>query len=151
MIFLDLIKTATGPLIDRLTGLIPDRAAAAKAKIELEAAITTAALAAAAQQGKINELEAQHRSVFVAGARPAAMWVCVGGLAYAGLIQPFLTWAVTVTAMFWGKADQLPPLPVVDTDTLYNLLMGMLGLGGMRMWEKTKGVSRETSPFKSKE
>ena len=151
MIFLDLIKTAAGPVIDAIVGLIPDKRAAQEKKLELETAITQAAITASAQQGKINELEAQHKSVFVAGWRPAAGWVCVAGLAYAGLVQPFLAWIVTVAALFWDKADQIPALPVVDTDTLYNLLIGLLGLGSMRLWEKTKGVARETSPFKGKQ
>jgi hypothetical protein len=87
-------------------------------------------------------MEAQHRSIFVAGWRPFIGWVCGIGLGYHFVIQPILKW---VLVMAW-QADAPAQLPGLDVASLYNLIIAMLGLGGMRMYEKLKGVSRETDP-----
>jgi hypothetical protein len=90
-------------------------------------------------QLKINDTEAASPSFFVAGARPAAMWVGVISLAYSGIGISLLSW---ISVLFGGV-----PLPFIDTSTQMNLLMGLLGLGGMRTYEKTKGV--DTKSMKS--
>jgi hypothetical protein len=87
-------------------------------------------------QLKINDTEAASPSFFVAGARPAAMWVGVISLAYSGIGISLLSW---ISLLFGGA-----PLPFIDTSTQMNLLMGLLGLGGMRTYEKTKGVDTKT-------
>lgn len=84
------------------------------------------------EQVKTNNTEAEHPSIFVAGARPAAMWVCVFSLFYSGIGVSFLTWL----ALCFG----LPPLPIVDSGATNDILMGLLGLGGMRTFEKVRGV-----------
>ena len=81
----------------------------------------------------INKVEAANPSVFVAGARPAAMWVGVISLFYSGIGISFLSWL----ALCFG----LPSLPVVDPSATNSILMGLLGLGGLRTAEKMKGVS----------
>lgn len=95
-----------------------------------------AALALVQGQMDINKAEAGSSSVFVAGARPFIMWVCGIGLAMQFLVSPLLQWGA---AMF-GKTVILPPL---DMGTLLTLLLGMLGLGGMRTFEKLNGVARK--------
>lgn len=80
-------------------------------------------------QQEINKVQAAHKSLFVAGARPFIMWVCGIGLAYNILLHPIL--------------DIWLDMPIIDTSLLYPVLMGLLGLGGMRSWEKSKGVARE--------
>lgn len=81
----------------------------------------------------INEAEAQHDSVFVAGWRPFIGWVCGGAVAYHFILQPSLAFFV---AMYkW----EVPPLPVFNTESLLTILLGMLGLGAMRSYEKVKG------------
>ena len=87
-------------------------------------------------QIEVNKAEAQHSSVFVAGWRPGAAWVCVVGLAWHFILQP----AVVFFAAFYGHT--LPPLPVFEMDALMTLLFGLLGLGGFRSVEKIKGVAR---------
>jgi len=86
-------------------------------------------------QLEINKEEAKHASIFVAGWRPACGWVGATGLAYHFVIQPLVVFLVT--RFEW----EVPPLPVFDMDTLTTLLFGMLGLGGLRTFEKFKGVS----------
>ena len=85
-------------------------------------------------QIEVNKLEATHASVFVAGWRPFCGWICGSGLAYHFILQPLLVFVVTVVK--W----QVPPLPVFDMGTLTTVLLGMLGLGGLRSFEKVKDV-----------
>jgi hypothetical protein len=89
---------------------------------------------AVAGQMEINKAEASSNSLFVAGWRPFVGWVCGAAMAYSFVLQPFL--AFTVGVFKWS----LPPLPVLDAGSLMTVLLGMLGLGGMRTFEKLKGV-----------
>ncbi|UOF79331.1 holin [Caudoviricetes sp.] len=84
-------------------------------------------------QLKINEVEAAHPSMFVAGARPAVMWVGVATMFYSGIGVSLLTWI----GSFFG----VPPLPLIDPTASTNILYGMLGLGAARTVEKVKGVA----------
>jgi hypothetical protein len=100
-------------------------------------------LQASIGQLQVNAEEAKHASLFVSGWRPFVGWVCGGGFVYSFIGQPLFTW---VSAMFDG-----PVAPLVDTGTLLTLLLGMLGLGGMRTYEKTKEVARDAiTPISTK-
>ena len=79
-------------------------------------------------QTKINELEAQHRSVFVAGWRPFIGWICGIALAYNFVIRDLFIW--------FAQPDEIPP--ALAMDHLMTVLLGMLGLGGLRTYEKIK-------------
>lgn len=87
-------------------------------------------------QIEVNKVEAQHPSIFVAGWRPAVGWICSVGLGWQFVLSPF----VETVARLNGWTGQMP---VVDTENLLMLVLGMLGIGAQRTWEKTKGV--ETS------
>ena len=80
-------------------------------------------------QREINKVEAAHKSLFVAGWRPAIGWVCMLGLLYNTIIANVLS--------IWIE------VPEVDTTLLVPVMMGMLGLGAMRSYEKVNHVSRE--------
>ena len=82
-------------------------------------------------QGEINKVEAQHRTIFVAGWRPFIGWVCGGALAYNFVLRDLLIW-------FIGP-EQVPP--ALQMEHLMTVLIGMLGLGGMRTFEKLKDKS----------
>ncbi len=123
---------ALGTLIDRL---IPDRAAAEKAKAEMEQQLVTAANQAALAQVEVNKIEAAHSSVFVAGWRPSIGWVCAAGLAWAFVLAPITSWALVVLGI---RAE----LPAIHTDYLLELVLAMLGIGGLRTFEKLRGVAR---------
>jgi hypothetical protein len=123
-------------LIDRL---IPDPAAKAQASLELlkmQQDGTLAQLAADTELAKgqllVDQAEAANTSVFVSGWRPFIGWVCGSGLAYQFVFSPLLT---------WGAALVGHPVvtPTLDLSTLLTLLLGMLGLGGMRTVEKLNG------------
>lgn len=87
-------------------------------------------------QGQLdtNKAEAASASPFVAGWRPAIGWVCAAALAAQYIARPMLQWAGVLTGHTW------PQLPGID-DNLWQLMLGMLGLGGLRTFEKTKGVA----------
>lgn len=89
-----------------------------------------------ALQAKANIEQAKHPSLFVAGARPAIMWICAFALAWQYILAPITSWALVV----WYPMITLPAL---ETEELTGLIMALLGLGGMRTAEKWKGVSRE--------
>ena len=85
-------------------------------------------------QTDINKEEAKSSSLFVSGWRPAIGWVCALALAYQYLLRPL---GGTFAALI-GVA--IPPLPGLD-DNLWQLMMGMLGMGGLRTFEKVQGVA----------
>lgn len=118
-------------IIDRLWPNPTERDAA---KLELLKLQQNGDLAVVVGQMEINKVEAANSSLFVAGWRPAVGWVCVAGLSYTFVAQPLLAWASSIWFM------QVPP--VLDMGTLITLLGGMLGLGGLRTYEKTQGVAR---------
>lgn len=86
-------------------------------------------------QTKINEAEATHRSVFVAGWRPFIGWVCGLGLMYAVFIEPLMRFLYTVKG--WAIA-----FPQIDTTITMQVLFGMLGLVGARSYEKKNKLTK---------
>jgi len=126
MILVDALLGLGGKLIDKL---IPDPAARDAAKLELLKLQQSGELAAMVAQTEINKVEAANPSVFVSGWRPAIGWVCALAMAYQYLIRPFLA-AFYPTLAFPGLDDNL-----------WQLLAGMLGLGGLRTLEKLNGVA----------
>ena len=86
-------------------------------------------------QLQLNTTEAQHRSLFVAGWRPAIGWVCAFAVAYQFVAHPLLTW------IFLVSGASLPPLPAFDA-FLWELMFGMLGIAGLRSVEKIRGITK---------
>jgi hypothetical protein len=86
-------------------------------------------------QVELNKIEAAHRSVFVAGWRPAVGWICAAGVGWAYLGHPLFLWA----AALWAPAVQPPDIRI---DALFELVLAMLGMAGLRSFEKTTGRSK---------
>jgi len=132
---INLISTllpVVGEVLDRV---IPDEAEREKAKLEMEAKLVETANKVNLAQAETNTESAKHDSVFVAGARPFLLWVCGMGFLYTFLLYPFLTWICVLY--------NLPAPPELGTtDVLLELTLAMLGLAGLRTFEKVKGVSR---------
>ncbi|WP_332848727.1 3TM-type holin [Massilia sp. S19_KUP03_FR1] len=127
-----------GKVIDRL---FPDPSQAATAKLELirlqqtgELAQLSADLDMAKGQLAINQAEASSTSLFVAGPRPFIMWVCGFAFAYKFILAPAAAFALTA-------AGHPIALPVLDFTEMSTVLLGLLGLGGLRTVEKIKGVA----------
>ena len=118
-------------IIDRV---IPDRAAADKAKAELLVMQTKGELDQLTGQLDINKVEAGSQSVFVAGWRPFIGWICGCALAYAALLEPLLRFVSEVLFGYKGS------FPVINTDITLQVLLGILGLGAYRTYERVQGV-----------
>jgi len=126
-----LLPVAT-KIIDRV---VPDKNAAQKAKISMEKELTTAFNKANLAQIETNKIQAAHPSIFVSGARPAIMWICAFGLGWQFVFQPVAIWGMAVAGLDLT-------LPIIETEGLMSLTLALLGLGGMRSFEKSKGVQR---------
>src|SRR5258708_2134257 len=83
-------------------------------------------------QTDVNKQEAASASIFVAGWRPFIGWICGTGLACQFIVGPIFTWVALLL-------KRPTPFPTLDLGTLMTLLLGMLGLGGMRTYEKVVG------------
>lgn len=92
-------------------------------------------------QIEVNKVEAASSSVFVAGWRPAIGWIGAAAMAYQFLLYPMLLWAWTYLQGTGWIPKELAPPPVLDADQLWVILSGILGIAGMRSFEKTKGVA----------
>lgn len=124
------------PIVDKALDFIPSPAEKQKAKLELEKFLAETIAQQNIAQMDVNKAEASHSSIFVAGWRPFVGWVCGLALAYHFILQPLLVFLSYLS----GIELQLPPF---DMNTLLTILMGMLGLSGLRTFEKTQGVARE--------
>lgn len=108
------------------------KAKALEAQVQLQQMIADAAMSQAAT----NTEEAKNPNLFVSGWRPFVGWVCASVFAYHFLLQPLI-----IFIMVANGCDE-PDLPILDLDASLSVLMGMLGLGAMRTYEKTQGVAR---------
>lgn len=82
----------------------------------------------------VNKIEAASSSLLVAGWRPFIGWVCGAALAYAALIEPVARFVAMVAFQYTGA------FPIIDTDITLQVLLGLLGLGTLRTYEKARGV-----------
>ena len=87
------------------------------------------------KQLDINKAEASHRSIFVSGWRPFLGWISGLSIGYVYLFQPVFD---MILQMFDIKVDWV----VLDLGQLMPLVLGMLGLGGLRSFEKAKGLTK---------
>jgi Holin of 3TMs, for gene-transfer release len=134
--------TIAAPIIAIINKVVPDKTAAAQAiatlnQLQLQGALQEELAqlqAVTVNQSDINKAEATNASVFVSGWRPMIGWVCGAALASQYIGRPLLQWG------FAMAHQPLPALPGID-DNLWQLMFGMLGLGGLRTFEKVKGVA----------
>lgn len=132
----NLLQAVIGPIIAPLINRIPDKNERERAKEELESQMLVAMTSLVEGQLQANIQQAQHGSIFVAGARPAIMWICGAALGWNYILQPILNWF-----MFASGID-ITAAPQLETGELTTILLGMLGLGGMRSYEKRFNVAR---------
>jgi hypothetical protein len=127
-------------LIEPVTGLldkfIEDKDQKAQLAHELATMADRHAQDLALAQIEVNKAEAASGSVFKGGWRPFIGWVCGGAFAYHFVLQPVIVFAVLTAGV------ELPPLPEFDMTSLLTVLMGMLGLGGLRTYEKKQGITK---------
>ena len=105
-------------------------------KTKLEAELKQQMISLELAQTQANIEQAKHPSIFVAGARPAIMWICALGLGWQFILAPISSWIIIT----WYP---MVTLPMLETGELTSLVLALLGLGGMRTAEKWKGVQRD--------
>jgi len=132
-----MLQALIGPVTGLLDKFVEDKDQKNALAHEIATLAEKQAHEAAMAQVQANTEQAKHPSLFVAGARPAIMWICAAAMAYHFILQPFLVFGVLVAGV------ELPTLPELDMASLMPVLMGILGLGGMRSYEKVKGIARE--------
>ena len=131
-----MIEALIGPISSLLDKFIADKDQKAKLAHEVATMAQRHAQELAKAQLEVNKAEAAHNSMFVAGWRPAVGWCCVLGMAGNFLVIPMTNFVLALMAIE-------VVIPLIDLETMMPVLMGMLGLGAMRSYEKVKGVSRE--------
>jgi hypothetical protein len=146
---LDPITAGIGLLDNFIDKFVADKDLAAKLGAQARSAEFQGELQLVVGQLEINREEAASGNMFVAGWRPFVGWVCGMALAYNYIGKPFLEFGLLVYGMNHPLLV-LPPLPQLDSGELMTVLMGMLGLGGLRTFEKVREVSREAMPTKGK-
>ena len=129
------------PIIGKILDKIPDAGEREKARLAFELQIAENENKLIEMFSKIDEKqadinieEAKSSSLFVSGWRPACGWLCVTGMAWAFVFKPILDW--TLAAMGSSIIS-----PQIASGELTSLLMGMLGMGALRSYEKMKGVA----------
>ena len=123
------ISALIGPVSAILDKVIPDKDLREKLSHEIATMAERHSQEQVMAQLEVNKAEAAHKSLFVAGWRPAIGWICGFALLYSTIISPVIG--------IWVE------VPEIDAGLLTSTMLGMLGLGAMRTFEKTKGVSRE--------
>ena len=131
-----MIQALIGPITSLLDKFIEDKDQKAKLAHELATMSERHAQEIAKGQIEVNKAEAASRSTFVAGWRPFIGWTCGVALAWHFVAFPVVAFLVVLSG------EDIPALPVFDMDSLMTILLGMLGLGGLRTFEKFKGVSK---------
>lgn len=130
-----MIDKLIGPVTGLLDKFIEDKDQKAKLAHEVATMAQRHAQELAKGQLEVNKAEAQHKSLFVSGWRPAVGWCCVFGMMGNFMVIPFTNFVLALL-----KIEVVVPL--IDTATMMPVLMGMLGLGAMRTYEKRTGVSK---------
>ena len=131
-----MLQALIGPVSSLLDNVIPDADEKNRLAHEIATMAEKQAHEAAMAQVEVNKAEAQHKSIFVAGWRPMVGWTCAVALAYHFVLAPLILFGVGISGV------EIPDLPAFDMDSLMTVLLGMLGLGGLRTYEKQKGLTK---------
>jgi hypothetical protein len=127
------LMPVVGNVLDRF---FPNKEEALKAQRELEAALIANAAQLNLGQLQINKEEAKSKNIWVSGWRPFIGWICGVALAWHFVGVPVMTFVIAFAGL------DIPELPTFDMDSLMTVLLGMLGLGGLRSFEKYKGLTK---------
>jgi len=139
---IQMILPVIGKVLDRI---LPDTEAANEAKAELSKMALQGELDAVQRefelqlaQIRINEKSAESGDIFVSGGRPFFIWCCGAAFAYSYLVRDF----ILLLAYLGGVSFDPALLPEPNLSEMMPVALGLLGLGGLRTYEKTKGVAR---------
>ena len=132
-----MLESLIAPVAGLLDKFIPDADERNRLAHEIATMSERHAHELAKGQIEVNKISAAHKSMFVAGWRPFVGWTCGVALAWHFVGQPLAVFVIATAGV------ETPPLPVFEMESLLTVLLGMLGLGSLRTYEKTKNVARE--------
>ena len=122
-----------GTVVDKM---VPDNVQKQAVKLELEKALVDNANNINLAQIDVNKEEAKHQSIWVAGWRPAIGWACAAGIAWLFIGHPMASWGMHLA----GYPEMM--MPTINTEILLELTFAMLGMAGLRTFEKLKGITK---------
>ncbi len=131
-----MIDKLIGPVTGLLDKFIEDKDQKARLAHDLATMADQHAQELAKGQLAINLAESKHKSLFVSGWRPALGWVAVLGMFGNYITIPFTNFVLALL-----EIDIT--IPLISLETMMPIVMGMLGLGGLRTFEKHKGVHKD--------
>lgn len=133
---LQLAQSLIAPVTGLLDKFVEDKDQKAALAHEIATIADKQANEQALAQIQLNSVEAAHQSLFVAGWRPAVGWVCALAMLLNFILIPFINLGLEFAGLDLT-------LDLIDMETMLPVLFGMLGLGGMRSYEKARNVARE--------
>jgi hypothetical protein len=131
-----MLSNLIGPVTGLLDKFVEDKDQRAVLAHEIATMSEKHAQELAKGQLEVNKAEAASGSVFKGGWRPAIGWVCASAFAYHFVLQPVILFIALAAGI------DMPALPEFDMASLMTVMMGMLGLGGLRTYEKQKGITK---------
>ena len=131
-----MIQLLVPSVLSLLEKVVPDQNERQKLAHEIATLAQKQAHENAMAQIDVNKTEAASNSIFKGGWRPFIGWVCGTAFAYHFVLQPVLIFVMTYLG------HPVPALPEFDMASLMTVLGGLLGLGGLRTFEKYKGVTK---------
>ena len=131
-----MLQALIGPVTGLLDKFIEDKDQKAKLAHEIATMSEKHAQEIALAQIEVNKAEAQSGSLFKGGWRPAVGWICAIAFGYHFILKDLIMFICGVAGL------ELPDLPEFDMGTLLTVLGGMLGIGGLRTYEKQKGLTK---------
>jgi len=136
-----LLNIGIGGIVETVGKVADDLFTSDEERMRSELDAYTAETSRAALQTDVNKVEAAHSSRWVAGWRPGVGWVGVAAMAYQFILYPFLTWGwVLMQAVGWISTSISSP-PMLETEALWVILTGILGLGAARSFDKKAGTA----------
>ena len=131
-----MLQALIGPVTGLLDKFIPDADQKAKLAHEIATMSEKHHQEALLAQLEINKAEAQSGSIFKGGWRPAVDWTCAIAFMYHFILKDLIIFGCAIAGV------ELPDMPDFDMGTLLTVLGGMLGIGGLRTYEKQKGLTK---------
>ena len=133
---MSLLNSLIGPVTGILDKVVEDKDQKAKLAHELATMADKLSHEQQLAQIEVNKAEAASGSLFKGGWRPCIGWVCGIAFGYHFVVQPIIIFIVALIGV------EIPNLPEFDMSTLLTVLGGMLGIGGLRTYEKQKGLTK---------
>ena len=133
---MSLLNSLIGPVTGILDKVIEDKDQKAKLAHELATMADRLSHEQQLAQIEVNKAEAASGSLFKGGWRPFIGWVCGVAFCYHFVVQPIIIFVVALVGV------NIPDLPEFQMNTLLTVLGGMLGIGGLRTYEKQKGLTK---------